>query len=127
MPHCGQRLCCDHVSSAPAGQLNGEGTDSSRSSVNQHPCAFRKPAVMEKRLPGRQRRKWYGGRFGGAQAAGLGRKVCGPDGDVFRCGAISREVTQTVHGFARVDFGCLRGKGGHHSANFMAGNARKAV
>src|SRR5262249_17752814 len=58
-----RRSGANHVRALPAGKLDGENTDTTRSPVDQHALPRSKVAPLDESLPGGERRdRHYGGR-----------------------------------------------------------------
>lgn len=75
--------------------MDGERADAASPAVDQHALTRREIALVEERLPSRQRRQRHGGGLGVRRGGGLGQKFVGPHGDEVRVGAVTTEIDQS--------------------------------
>src|SRR5438046_2288898 len=84
----------DDMSAARSGHLHREATDPARGAVDQYALARLKIAMLEQRLPRRQRRKRNRGGVDVIERSRLGREIGRRCTDKLRKTSIMREINQ---------------------------------
>jgi hypothetical protein len=95
--------------------------------MDQHALAGGEPAVIEQRLPCRQRRKRHRRRVQMSDRTRLGRQVGRAHRHQFGCRSVTREIDEAVHLLARLEIGYALAKRGDNARHFVRWNYRQAA